>query len=123
MSLRGGYLYTPKRTRHAVSMAKVYAKNALRAAGVVRVTRFPVKVTVLARYVPSTSMSKKAAQYAIRNRYRPLMPDVDNIAKLAMDALTGIAIHDDRQVVELTVTKVYDFKPGLDVKIEVVRMQ
>lgn len=32
-------------------------------------------------------------------------PDVDNIAKLVMDALNGVAYKDDSQVVELTVKK------------------
>lgn len=34
-------------------------------------------------------------------------PDCDNIAKIILDALNGIAYHDDSQVVELTVEKRY----------------
>lgn len=32
-------------------------------------------------------------------------PDADNIAKAVLDALTGVAWHDDKQVVRLEVTK------------------
>ena len=34
-------------------------------------------------------------------------PDCDNIAKVILDALNGIAYHDDSQVVELVVHKHY----------------
>lgn len=34
-------------------------------------------------------------------------PDCDNIAKTILDALNGVAYHDDSQVVNLEVTKVY----------------
>lgn len=32
-------------------------------------------------------------------------PDVDNIAKLVMDGLNGVAYHDDKQVIQLHVSK------------------
>ena len=34
-------------------------------------------------------------------------PDIDNIAKLVMDAMNGVIYFDDRQVVQLEVTKTY----------------
>ena len=34
-------------------------------------------------------------------------PDIDNIAKLVMDAMSGVIYFDDRQVVQLEVTKTY----------------
>lgn len=36
---------------------------------------------------------------------RPVDSDVDNLSKLVLDALNGIAYADDRQVVELTASK------------------
>lgn len=38
-------------------------------------------------------------------------PDVDNIAKLYMDAMVGLAMPDDNIVAELTVRKAYSAKP------------
>lgn len=44
-------------------------------------------------------------------------PDVDNIAKIVMDGLNGLAYHDDAQVVELTVRREYMAVPAVIVRI------
>jgi Holliday junction resolvase RusA-like endonuclease len=44
-------------------------------------------------------------------------PDVDNLAKLAMDALNGVFWIDDAQIADLTVTKRYRDTPGTSVSI------
>ena len=44
-------------------------------------------------------------------------PDCDNIAKIVLDALNGIAYHDDAQVAELTVIKTYSRAPRVLVEI------
>lgn len=40
-------------------------------------------------------------------------PDLDNIAKLVLDALNGILWRDDSQVVSLTIIKQYGAEPGM----------
>jgi Holliday junction resolvase RusA-like endonuclease len=43
-------------------------------------------------------------------------PDLDKLTRAVLDALTGIAFRDDKQVVGMTVTKLYaygDFHPGM----------
>ena len=48
-------------------------------------------------------------------------PDADNIAKVVLDALNGVAYEDDKQVVRVTISKVYSFeKEGLEIEIGVV---
>lgn len=42
------------------------------------------------------------------NQFLPIGPDVDNLAKLVMDALNGIVYSDDRQVVVLETCKLRD---------------
>lgn len=42
-------------------------------------------------------------------------PDCDNILKVVADALNGVAYDDDKQLVEVSVQKVYGEKPGLTV--------
>ena len=42
-------------------------------------------------------------------------PDCDNIAKIVLDALNGIAYHDDSQVVELVVQKRYSENARVEV--------
>lgn len=45
-------------------------------------------------------------------------PDCDNIAKIILDALNGVAYDDDKQVVELIVRKHYtQFLPRVDVTL------
>jgi Holliday junction resolvase RusA-like endonuclease len=47
-------------------------------------------------------------------------PDLDNVAKLILDALNGVAWHDDNQIARLTISKVYGKKPHTDVEIETI---
>jgi Holliday junction resolvase RusA-like endonuclease len=49
-----------------------------------------------------------------------LKPDVDNIAKVVLDALNGLAYIDDKQVISLVVRKVWGEPEELIVKIEEV---
>lgn len=45
-------------------------------------------------------------------------PDCDNIAKVVLDALNGVAYEDDRQVIDLTVAKKYSIdREGLEITI------
>lgn len=43
----------------------------------------------------------------LRNPYPTKKPDVDNVLKLALDALNGRAFHDDAQVVQATVKRLW----------------
>ena len=45
-------------------------------------------------------------------------PDCDNIAKIILDALNGIAYHDDSQITKLVVCKKYAEQPKVIVKLE-----
>jgi Holliday junction resolvase RusA-like endonuclease len=42
-------------------------------------------------------------------------PDLDNLAKIILDSLNGIAFDDDRQVVRLEVSKFYSDRPRAEV--------
>ncbi len=44
-------------------------------------------------------------------------PDLDNIAKAILDALNGIAYHDDSCVTEVTVRKLYSEDPRVEVEL------
>jgi len=47
---------------------------------------------------------------------RPMKkPDSDNIAKVILDALNGIAFRDDSQVIDLHVTKHYSDDPRVEI--------
>lgn len=43
--------------------------------------------------------------------------DADNLAKIVLDALNGVAYEDDKQITKLTVTKVYGTDPRVEVRL------
>lgn len=80
-----------------------------------------IKLTLNAYVDIPKSVSKKQYSNYLNNVVRPVKkPDVDNIAKVFMDALNGIAYADDCQVIELCVAKLYGDRPRVEFKLEVL---
>lgn len=79
----------------------------------------PVKVYIEARFkIPEheTKANKFAMQ---RDKIRPTKkPDIDNIVKVVLDALNGVAFKDDKQVIDLYARKVYGINEGLRIIVE-----
>ncbi|HBI7100935.1 RusA family crossover junction endodeoxyribonuclease [Clostridium perfringens] len=67
-----------------------------------------IKALIIAYYKIPKSYSKKRVQ-AIRDGLEEptKKPDIDNIAKIILDSLNGIAYKDDSQIIELRVIKKY----------------
>ena len=76
-----------------------------------------VAVDITAFYAfPSSCSDKKQAE--IRNGARPVKkPDLDNIAKIILDALNHVAWQDDKQVVCMVLTKKYAAVPCVSVGV------
>ena len=67
-----------------------------------------VKATITAYYKIPKSYTKKRIKAINEGLEFPTKkPDVDNIAKIILDSLNGIAYKDDSQIVNLTVIKKY----------------
>ena len=67
-----------------------------------------VGIVIDAYFKPPKATAKLQLQRMMEHDIRPpKKPDVDNIAKIVMDALNGLAYDDDKQIVELTVRKWY----------------
>lgn len=78
----------------------------------------PLTAHLTAFYAIPKGASKKKALSMENGEIRPTKkPDTDNIAKIVLDALNGLAYHDDAQVVELTVIKTYSHIPRVEVEI------
>lgn len=113
---RTGHIYTPKQT-------KEYEKNVVDAflgtnPEATLITN-PCKITITAKFGIPKSYSRKKVQEAIRQNYYTGKPDSDNIVKIVMDGLNGVAYEDDKLVVEIHATKKYTLgDPGVTVKIE-----
>jgi Holliday junction resolvase RusA-like endonuclease len=76
-------------------------------------------------YVTTGAAIPKSWTKAQRKEVRDTRkPDADNIAKIVMDALNGVAWHDDAQIADLTVTKRNTTRPdmvGAFIEIRVIK--
>jgi len=88
---RNGHTYTPAKTRQATQ--EIRQLWTLAGSPVVSGEWFDVRIDA---FVPKPKTSKLAA---------PPRPDVDNIAKLVLDALQGHAFANDSRCRSLSVTK------------------
>lgn len=77
-----------------------------------------MRVRIQAVYgIPQSATNADRTRMATGQKRPTKKPDCDNIEKVIMDALNGIAWHDDAQVVDIKTVKVYGEKPCVDVKI------
>ena len=72
-----------------------------------------MKVSIQAYYPIPKSFSKKKRNDAIFEKVRPTTkPDCDNVIKIVLDALNGVAYYDDKQVVSVSCDKFYTERGG-----------
>ena len=65
------------------------------------------------------SWSKQKKERAERGIIRPsVRPDIDNLVKIILDGLNGVAFADDKQVIELTAAKYYSANPRTAILVE-----
>ena len=65
------------------------------------------------------SYSKTRQKACIEGLERPTKkPDIDNIVKAILDGMNGVVYLDDKQVVDLHLTKVYSSKEGIDIMVK-----
>lgn len=85
----------------------------------------PVHITVTVR-IPRPKSHYRTGRFADILRddaptYAPNTPDLDKALRAIFDALTDAGVwRDDRQVVAVYATKVYDSRPGAVVRVEAV---
>lgn len=73
----------------------------------------PVRLEVMFLFARPKSRPKK-------HRYPDVRPDLENLLKAVMDALTGIVWRDDAQVVDVSALKLYGPTPGTNVRVSTV---
>ena len=72
--------------------------------------------------IPS-SKSKKWKQAAAEGVEKPTKkPDVDNLIKIIMDALSGVIYKDDKQIIKMSVEKRYAEQPGVTLEVRVLNI-
>lgn len=115
----GRFAYTPKETVSYENLVKIQYQAQC---GNYRYPDdVPLIVAIFVHIEPPQSASNiKKTRMLNQVEYPLKKPDVDNIAKIILDALNGIAYRDDKQVVTLLVKKSYAGESGVGVTISEV---
>ena len=72
----------------------------------------PLEVFILSCFEVPKSYSKKRTEDALHSRLFPTKkPDIDNLLKIVLDSLNGVAYHDDVQVISAHVDKKFAKSP------------
>lgn len=118
-STRGNFVkaYDPAKSKDYKAYVKLVAAAAMKERSL-KPLDGAIAVSVRAYVSVPKSKSKKFRENALKGLERPTKkPDCDNIAKILLDAMTGIAYEDDKQIVKLSVEKYYDEVPRVEVAI------
>lgn len=103
---RTGRAYTPAKTKKYEHALAARASDEMVSLGIDPISA-PCKVYILAQFEIPKSWSKRRKEAATLGVVKPGMPDIDNIAKIVLDAINGVCFDDDKQVYELRATKRY----------------
>lgn len=111
VTMRGKFpiVYTPKETREAedtfvAQIIKHRPETPIEG---------PLKVDIKFFKLKPKSMKKSITHWTTK-------PDLDNLVKLAIDAVNKIFFRDDSQIVEITASKYYDKTPRTELEIRKV---
>lgn len=114
---RDGHAYTPTQT----AQYEEFVRFCWRCAGAVKLDG-AIRALILARCPVPKRDSKKTQDAKIVGEIPcTIKPDCDNIAKIVLDALNGLAYDDDSQVTELEVHKLYGDIGDVFVRLEEIK--
>ena len=109
---RTGHHFTPAPQRNTAAALRMLAQTEMQAAGIATYAE-PIAMHLRAEFPVPASWSKKKKAAALLGIVRPGKPDLDNVAKLASDALNHVAFVDDSLIAELRAEKRYSNEPKL----------
>jgi Holliday junction resolvase RusA-like endonuclease len=115
---RGNFVstYTPLKTKTYEDEIRMMAKAAM---GSSEPLETPVTVAIYIRVGIPTSFSKQKRKDAIEGILKPTKkPDADNVLKCFLDAMNEIVYLDDKQVVNIHLTKVYAETPAVEIMVK-----
>lgn len=109
-----GITYTPETTASYENLVKVLYMQEHQTK-----LKGELEARIMAYMTIPKSTSKVKRQKMLDGAIRPTKKvDVDNIAKIILDALNGLAYDDDKQIVSLRVEKYYSNEPSVEIEIE-----
>ena len=115
---RGNHIstYTPEKTRTYETLIK---DSAIEAMGSSEPLETPVSLYLYIRVPIPKSCTKKRLQAIENGSEKPTKkPDASNILKSVEDGMNGVVYHDDSQIINIHVTKVYSSLPGVDICVK-----
>jgi len=115
---RGNFIstYTPEKTRTYEALIK---DAAIEAMGSSEPLETPVSLYLYIRVPIPKSCTKKRLEAIDNGSEKPTKkPDASNILKSVEDGMNGVVYHDDSQIINIHVTKVYSSLPGVDICVK-----
>jgi Holliday junction resolvase RusA-like endonuclease len=115
---RGNFVqaYTPEKTRTYEALIK---EAAIVAMGSSEPLETPVSLYLYIRVPIPKSCIKKRLEAINNGSEKPIKkPDASNILKSVEDGMNGVVYHDDSQIINLHVTKVYSSLSGVDICVK-----
>lgn len=110
------HAYTPEKTKTYEDEIRMMARAAM---GSSEVLDTPVTVAIYIRVGIPASFSKQKRKDALAGILKPTKkPDADNILKCFLDAMNGIVYLDDKQVVNIHLTKLYAEIPAVEIMVK-----
>lgn len=115
-SSKTGRMYTPTKTSSFEEKVKWEFKSKYNVKTELSTKPFKAKITAI--FEPPKSISKKKKDELLSKVDYIKKPDADNIAKIILDSLNGLAYKDDSQVSALLVLKDYGLENKIIVELE-----
>lgn len=112
---KNGFVYTPRKTQE---YEKAIKWAFISKYGDFKPIESPIEISIKGYYPITKSWSKKKKEEALRQNFIPGKPDVDNMAKIVLDALNGVVYKDDVLVKNLNVQKEFSLNPRIEVTIK-----
>ena len=108
--------YTPEKTRTYETLIK---DSAIEAMGASEPLETPVSLYLYIRVPIPKSCTKKRLEAIANGLEKPTKkPDASNILKSVEDGMNGVVYHDDSQIINIHVSKVYSSLPGVDMCVK-----
>lgn len=113
---RNGHIYTPKKTKDYEQLVKqlykIKYKNAIFEKDI------PLLMEITAYFGIPKSDSKEKKEKKNNGEILPtIKADADNICKIIMDSMNGLAYEDDKQITDVKVKKRYSVNPRVEITI------
>ena len=115
---RAGHTYTPRETAVYENLVRMEYR---RQCGENQLDG-QMRAVIKAYYSMPRSASKTRRDAMLQGKERPTKkPDLDNVAKIILDSLNGLAYYDDKNVVDLKIEKWWSDEPRVEVELEEIR--